>query len=73
MKQEKFVVKLPFELWNLLSLRMILKMRVADCGFLSLTFCSKKKERKIENENFQKLNTKKYLNIILHNLFKFNN
>lgn len=59
MKQEKFVVKLPFELWNLLSLRMILKMRVADCGFLSLTFCSKKKERKIENEKFQKLNTKK--------------
>lgn len=31
------------------------------------------KKKKKENENFQKLNTKKCLNIILHNLFKFNN
>lgn len=57
MKQEKFVVKLPFELWNLLSLRMILKNESSELYifiFNVLFKKKKKKKRKIENGNFRK-------------------
>lgn len=48
MKQEKFVVKLPFELWNLLSLRMILKNESSELYIFIFNVLFKKKKKKKE-------------------------
>lgn len=68
MKQEKFVVKLPFELWNLLSLRMILKNESSELYIFIFNVLFKKKKKKKKNRKWKF--SKKCPNIMLHNLFK---